>query len=166
VNLRLREFRDSDLDILAAMVGDAEQMRFYRERGYGSWLIELGPQSRFAGYCGIRPLDLEGVSEIEIGWHVHKQFWSQGIATRAATMARDAAASRFGLSRLIAVVHPDHAASRRVAENLGMHQERTTVLEDDYRAVIYAAELPGPGWARQKSRTAWSKRSGCSRLET
>ena len=29
VNLRLREFRDSDLDILASMVGDAEQMRFY-----------------------------------------------------------------------------------------------------------------------------------------
>jgi RimJ/RimL family protein N-acetyltransferase len=165
VNLRLREFRNSDLDILAAMVGDTEQMRFYprpktraeasawitrnralyRERGYGSWLIELGPQSRFAGYCGIRPLDLEGVSEIEIGWHVHKQFWSQGIATRAATMARDAASSRFGLSRLIAVVHPDHAASRRVAENVGMHQERTTVLEDDYPAVIYAADLPGPG---------------------
>jgi RimJ/RimL family protein N-acetyltransferase len=161
VNLRLREFRDSDLDILAAMVGDAEQMRFYprpktraeasawinrnrvlyRVRGYGSWLIELGPQLRFAGYCGIRPLDLEGVSEIEIGWHVHKQFWSQGIATGAATMARDAAASRFGISRLIAVVHPDHTASRRVAENVGMHQERTTVLEDDYPAVIYATDL-------------------------
>jgi RimJ/RimL family protein N-acetyltransferase len=161
--LRLREFRDSDLDILASMVGDAEQMRFYprpktraeasawidrnralyRERGYGSWLIELGPQLRFAGYCGIRPLDLEGVSEIEIGWHVHKRFWSQGIATRTAKMARDAAASRFGLSRLVAVVHPDHVASRRVAENLGMRQERTTVLEDDYSAVIYAIELGG-----------------------
>jgi RimJ/RimL family protein N-acetyltransferase len=165
VDLRLREFRDSDLDILASMVGDPEQMKFYPrpktradasawidrnralylERGYGSWLIELGPRSRFAGYCGIRPLDLEGVSEIEIGWHVHKRFWSRGIATRAATMARDAAARRFGLSRLIAVVHPDHVTSRRVAENLGMHQERTTVLEDDYPAVIYAAELPGPG---------------------
>jgi RimJ/RimL family protein N-acetyltransferase len=96
--LRLREFRLSDLDALAAMVGDPEQMTFYpspktrqeasawirwnralyEEHGFGSWLIELLPHSRFAGYCGIRPLDLEGAPEIEIAWHVHKQFWGRG----------------------------------------------------------------------------------------
>jgi RimJ/RimL family protein N-acetyltransferase len=88
--LRLREFRDDDLDVLAAMVGDDEQMTFYPQRksrdeaaawirlnrelyatrGFGTWLTEVAPQARFAGYCGIRPLELEQVSEIEIGWHV------------------------------------------------------------------------------------------------
>ena len=145
------------------MVGDDEQMTFYprprtrdeaaawirlnRElyatRGFGTWLIEVLPHARFGGYCGIRPLELEQVPEIEIGWHVHKHFWKQGIATEAATLACQAAATRFGLSRLIALVHPDHIASRRVAENVGMRCERTTVLEADYPAIVYAAELRG-----------------------
>jgi RimJ/RimL family protein N-acetyltransferase len=159
--LRLREFRDSDLDVLAAMVGDEEQTTFYprpktrdeaaawigRNRalyathGFGSWLIELLPRLRFAGYCGIRPLELDGVSEVEIGWHVHKHFWNRGIATEAATLACTAAVGRFGISRVVALVHPDHVASRRVAENIGMRVERTTVLKEDYPAIVYAAEL-------------------------
>jgi RimJ/RimL family protein N-acetyltransferase len=161
--LRLREFRDDDLDVLAAMVGDHEQMTFYPRpktrdeaaawirrnlelystHGFGTWLIEALPGSRFAGYCGIRPFELERVSEIEIGWHVHKHFWNQGIATEAATLACNAAGARFGLARLIALVHPDHVASRRVAESVGMRPERTTVLDGDYPAIVYAAELRG-----------------------
>ena len=159
--LRLREFRDDDLDVLAAMVGDDEQAAFYPRpkaraeaaawirrnlglyatHGFGSWLIEALPGGRFAGYCGIRPLELEQVCEIEIGWHVHKHFWKQGIATEAATLVCDIATSRLGLSRLIALVHPDHIASRRVAEKVGMHPERATVLEGDYPAIVYAADF-------------------------
>lgn len=166
--LRLREFRDDDLDVLAAMVGDAEQMTFYPRpktrdeaaawisrnlelyatHGFGTWLIEALPGSRFAGYCGIRPLELDGVGEMEIGWHVHKDFWNQGVATEAATLVCNAAATRFGVSRLIALVHPDHIASRRVAENVGMRPERATVLEGDYPAIVYAAEWSARGQRR------------------
>ena len=159
--VRLREFRDGDIDDLAAMVGDHQQMTFYPQprsraeaaawisrnhgfyetRGFGFWLIELPPLSRFAGYCGIRPLELDGVEEVEIGWHVHKRLWNQGVATEAATVACATAASRFGISRLVALVHPEHVASRRVAEHVGMRVERTAVLDGDYPAVVYAAEL-------------------------
>jgi RimJ/RimL family protein N-acetyltransferase len=156
---KLREFRQDDLDALAAMVEDEEQMRFYprpktraeasawisrnlslyREYGFGFWFIESLPTSGFLGYCGIRPLALEGASEIEIGWHTKKTSWNQGIATAAATAARDLAFRRFALSRLVAIIHPDHIASRRVAEKIGMHEKKTTVL-DDYLAVIYVTE--------------------------
>ena len=159
---KLREFRRDDLDDLAAMVADEDQMRFYprpktrgeacawigrnlslyEEYGFGFWLIESLPTSRFLGYCGIRPRVLEGASEIEIGWHTKKTSWNQGIATEAATAARDVAFRRFALSRLVAIIHPDHGASRRVAEKIGMHEEETTVL-GDYPAVIYRTERPG-----------------------
>ena len=92
------------------------------------------------------------VCEIEIGWHVHKHFWNQGVATEAATLVCDAATSRLGLSRLIALVHADHIASRRVAEKVGMHPERAMVLEGDYPAIVYAADF-----ARRR---ATSHRSG------
>jgi RimJ/RimL family protein N-acetyltransferase len=159
--LRLREFRDDDLDALAAMVGDAQQMTFYPQprtrteaaawirrnqgfyasHGFGSWLIELLPDTRFGGYCGIRPAEVDDIAEIEIGWHVHKDVWNRGIATEAARLACREGARR-GIARVVALVHPAHGASRRVAQRLGMRAERTTVLEDDYPAILYAAALP------------------------
>ena len=154
---KLREFSQDDLDDLAAMVADEDQMTFYprpktrdeasawiirnlalyKEHGFGFWFIESRPTPRFLGYCGIRPLALESASEIEIGWHTRKPFWKQGIATEAAALARDLAFRRFGSSRLVAIIHPDHIASRRVAEKIGMHEEKTTIVEG-YPAVIYA----------------------------
>jgi RimJ/RimL family protein N-acetyltransferase len=113
----------------------------YEEYGFGFWFIESRPTSGFLGYCGIRPLALQGTSEIEIGWHIKKTFWKRGIATEAAMAARDVAFRRFAIARLVAIIHPDHIASRRVAENIGMHDEKTTIL-DDYPAVIYMTERP------------------------
>jgi RimJ/RimL family protein N-acetyltransferase len=158
--LKLREFSQDDLDDLAAMVADEDQMRFYprpktrdeaaawisgnlgyyREYGFGFWLIESLHTSDFLGYCGIRPLALEGTSEVEIGWHTKKTSWNRGIGTEAATAARDLAFECLGLTRLVAIIHPDHTASRRVAEKLEMEAERATILDDDYPSIIYAAE--------------------------
>ena len=159
--LRLREFRESDLDELAAMVADEAQMTFYprpktrseasawiernlvlyRELGFGFWLVASRTTSTFLGYCGIRPLTLDGASEIEIGWHTKKTSWGHGIATEAATAARDLAFARFRVSRLVAIIHPDHAASRRVAEKIGMRYERTTTAAD-FTVAVYGAFAP------------------------
>jgi RimJ/RimL family protein N-acetyltransferase len=160
--LRLREFTRRDLDALAEMVADEDQMTFYprpktrdeasawidhnialyADRGFGFWLLESVHDEAFLGYCGIRPLMLEGVPQIELGWHTKKTSWNRGIATEAALAAVRLAFQRFSVSRLIAVIHPDHTASRRVAQKLGMSLERATVI-DDYPANIYAIERTG-----------------------
>jgi [ribosomal protein S5]-alanine N-acetyltransferase len=154
---RLREFAESDLDTLAAMVADVDQMRFYArpktrneaaewikrnislyERiGFGFWFIESASASDFLGYCGIRPQ--EELGEIEMGWHTIKEAWNRGLATEAALACRDAAFDRFGLDRLIALISPNHGASIRVAEKIGLHPEKTTVL-DGYPWIIYAID--------------------------
>jgi RimJ/RimL family protein N-acetyltransferase len=157
--LKLRRFAPDDLDDLAAMVSDEDQMTFYprpktreeasewisrnltmyNECGFGFWLIESRQTSSFLGYCGMRPLLLDGASENEMGWHTKKLAWNKGIATEAAIAVRDVGFDRFGLSRLVAIIHPDHIASRRVAEKVGMVAERATIL-DDYPVMIYATE--------------------------
>jgi len=149
--LKLREFQRDDLDELAAMVADEEQMRFYpgprtrdeawawigrnlslyEEPGFGFWLVESRPTSEFLGYCGIRPLVLEGASTTEIGWHTKKTSWNRGIATEAAAGVRDLAFARFAQTRLVALIHPDHLASRRVAEKIGMREEAAIVFDGD-----------------------------------
>jgi RimJ/RimL family protein N-acetyltransferase len=122
--VRLREFRDSDLDALAAMVGDDEQMTFYPHRGPEMKRLpgfaEIARSTRHTGSdrglssCSHSPASPDtavpdrwnwtGVAEVEIGWH--------------------------------------HVPSRRVAEHLGMRAERRALLEGDYPAVVYATELP------------------------
>ena len=155
--MRLREYTRGDLETLAAMVGDEEQMRYYprpktrdeasawidrnvslyEERGFGFWFMEAITTGEFLGYCGIRPH--ETLPDIEMGWHTNKRFWGQGLATEAAKASRALAFDRFDIPRLIAIVHPQHIASRRVAENLGMHPDRKTIL-DDYPCIVYAIE--------------------------
>jgi Acetyltransferases, including N-acetylases of ribosomal proteins len=157
--LRLREFHPDDLDKLAAMVADEEQMRFYprpktrdearawigrnlslyEEYGFGFWLIESRPTSVFLGYCGIRPLVLQSAPATEIGWHTKKTSWDQGIATEAAAAVRDLAFARFAQTRLVALIHPDHLASRRVAEKIGMREEGAITYDGD-PYVTYVSE--------------------------
>jgi RimJ/RimL family protein N-acetyltransferase len=145
--LRLRRLRGSDIDAVATMVGDPEQMRFYprpktrsevadwlawnlglyEERGFGTWYLESALGGGFVGYCGIRPVVVDGDGEVELAWHIKKTFWNRGLATEAAGAATRLGFERFGLSRLVALIHPDNGPSRRVAEKLGMAPERTVI---------------------------------------
>ena len=85
----------------------------------------------FAGYCGIRPLLLDGRAEVELAWHVNKTYWNQGFATEAAFASMQLGFDRFALSRLVAIIHPDNRPSRRVARKLGMVEERTLVHDGE-----------------------------------
>lgn len=87
--LRLREYRHDDLDELAAMFADEETMRFYpqtktrdesrawidwnlklyADRGFGLWVMESIETRELLGDCGLTPQTVEGVTDIEIGWH-------------------------------------------------------------------------------------------------
>ena len=119
-------------------------LRLYKEHGFGFWLMETLDAGDFLGYCGIRPLTIEGIEEVEMGWHTRKQFWGQGLATEAAAACRDLAFERFNLPLLVATIDPGHAASIRVAEKIGMRPERHTVLRhavlDDWPCVVYSVE--------------------------
>jgi RimJ/RimL family protein N-acetyltransferase len=148
--------RPGDLDDVAALFADPEQMRYYpnvRRRaeavewldrnieiyethGFGAWCLEL-PDGSFAGYCGLRPLALEGDVEVEVAWHVAKAWWNRGLATEAAQLAIRLGFDEYGLARLVAIITPDNHPSRRVAEKLGMTEERTVVFEGE-PVVLYA----------------------------
>jgi RimJ/RimL family protein N-acetyltransferase len=157
--LRLREFTRGDLEPLATMMADEDQMwlyprprtseetriwidrtiQHYEERGFGFWLMESAENSKFLGYCGIRPRLIDGVEEAEMGWHTMKHFWNQRIATHAAAACRDFAFAQFNIPRLVAIIDPDNPASMKVANKIGMQLERETVV-DGWRCILYSLE--------------------------
>ena len=135
----------ADLDLMASLLGDPEVMQYYpapknREEsaawivwnqrnyathGYGLWVIETH-EGDFIGDCGLTWQNVNGMSKLEVGYHVTTAWQGHGIATEAAAACREFAREHTEAQELIAIIHPDNRASERVAEKLGMHR-----VEDD-----------------------------------
>jgi RimJ/RimL family protein N-acetyltransferase len=109
----------------------------YEKHGFGLWVMEFVDSREFAGDCGLTPQTVEGVTDIEVGWHTKREYWNQGLATEAAIACRNHAFADLGLQRLISIIHPDNTASRRVAEKMGMEVEKS-VPHGSSPKVIYA----------------------------
>jgi [ribosomal protein S5]-alanine N-acetyltransferase len=138
--LILRQFRPDDADSLAHVISDRETMRFYpvpygragveewiarnlrrySENGHGLWAMILKSNGELAGDCGLTVQNVDGVDEIEIGYHVRRDLWGQGLATEAACACRDLGFARLPVERLISLIRPENLQSRRVAEKNGM----------------------------------------------
>jgi RimJ/RimL family protein N-acetyltransferase len=71
--------------------------------------------------------------------------WGQGYATEAGSTIRDEAFDRLELESIVAVHHPENAASRRVIEKLGMSFERDVVARDGWPFRLY--RLTREQWA-------------------
>jgi RimJ/RimL family protein N-acetyltransferase len=86
--------------------------------GYWSVVLKLVPAA-FVGWVLLIPYDAAG-PEIEIGWRFLRSAWGNGFATEASLPVLGHAFETVGLDRVVADIHPDNAASLRVAEKLGL----------------------------------------------
>jgi [ribosomal protein S5]-alanine N-acetyltransferase len=156
--LILREFREDDADALARVISDSETMKFYpspfdragveawiarncrgyAEYGHGLWAMVLKASGEMVGDCGLTVQNVDGVDEIEIGYHVRRDYWGQGLATEAASACRDYGFERLPVERIISLIRPGNVASCRVAEKNGMTVWRKTVRQGMLH-LVYAA---------------------------
>ena len=159
--LTFREMTTRDLDDMAVLLGDPAMMRYYpnvkdqdealawirwnqglyRHEGFGLWLVSLAATGEFADDCGLTPQEIEGTTEIEVGYHIRPDLQGHGYATEAAAACRDHARDVLGTQRLTALPHVDNAPSRRVAEKIGLSHERDAVSRGGWLVSIYAAAL-------------------------
>jgi RimJ/RimL family protein N-acetyltransferase len=86
--------------------------------GYWSVVLRLVPAA-FVGWVLLIPYDAVG-PEIEIGWRLLRSAWGNGFATEASLPVLSHGFETLGLERVVADIHPDNAASLRVAEKLGL----------------------------------------------
>jgi RimJ/RimL family protein N-acetyltransferase len=160
--LSYREMVPEDLDDMARLLGDPAVMtyypwpktrdeaagwidwnrRLYREHGHGLWLLTT-PGGEFVGDCGLTPQLVDEVTELEVGYHVLPAWQNRGLATEAAAAAADFARTVLGAARLVALIHPDNAASQRVATKIGLIPERRALVRGR-EIVVFAASLAGP----------------------
>ena len=117
--------------------------------GLGYWVI--APRDEPQGFLGWVLLIAEDAigPEVEIGWRLRRTAWGQGFATEAARPVLAHGINSVGLVRVIADIQPGNAASRRVAEKLGMHEHgQARVAADGVRYVIGREEFLSPDAGR------------------
>ena len=173
--LRLRPWRERDLDAFAAINADPRVMQHMpaclsrrdsdalakkiREHfdawAYGLWAIEVAQDAPFIGFVGLNhpPFEAHFTPCVEVGWRLARAHWGQGYATEAAREALDFGFHRVGLEEIVSFTVPDNRASRRVMEKLGMVRD----LADDFdhpklppgnplrRHVLYRIRSRAPG---------------------
>jgi [ribosomal protein S5]-alanine N-acetyltransferase len=86
--------------------------------GYAIWTVVERAGGEVVGDCGLQLL--EGGPEVELGWRIAPDRRGRGYAIEAARRAVAVGFGELGMTRLVAVTHPDNRASQRVMEKLGM----------------------------------------------
>jgi RimJ/RimL family protein N-acetyltransferase len=139
--LRLRSLRGSDIDEYAALNADPEVVRYFGSgadgpwdrgrswrhlafllghwqlKGCGTWAVEQRETRKFIGVAGFYEPD--GWPGFELAGKLARRWWGHGYATEAARAAMAYAFDVWRKERVICLIHPDNAASIRVAERIG-----------------------------------------------
>ncbi len=142
--LYLRELTLNDFDAMFAIWGDAETMLYYpkpydqamieaamerqfksyEKNGYGLWAMVLKDEEKLIGDCGILTQEVDGNIELEIGYHVNKNYWGKGYAPEVARACFAYAFNHLNRTRMISMIRPENLPSRRVAEKNGLQIEK------------------------------------------
>jgi len=148
--LILREFAAADTNALALVLSDPETMRYYpapydragveewiarnvqryARDGHGLWGMILKSSGELVGDCGLTVQEVDGTNEIEIGYHMRRDLWGQGLATEAARACREYGFARLPVERIISLIRPENLPSRRVAEKNGMTVWKEIIWRD------------------------------------
>lgn len=96
-------------------------LRNYEETGFGLWALELKAPSFFLGDCGLNYQEVEGASELEIGYHVLHTERRKGYATEAASACLRFAFEFLKAERVCSIVRPQNVASCSVASRCHSH---------------------------------------------
>ena len=146
--ISLRQWRDSDLELFAAMNSDPEVMRYFAgvmtreesaemmerhrgliaERDWGLWAVDV--DYALAGFVGLAIPRFEApfMPCVEVGWRLRREYWRRSIAYRAALEALDYGFNVLRLPEIVSFTTATNARSRRLMERLGFVHD----AEDDF----------------------------------
>ena len=103
------------------------QLKRYKTDGFGLYALIERASGAFVGQCGLLRQEVDGVQELEIGYHLLPKFWKKGFAAEAANACRIFAFENNMAPSVISIIHPQNIASQRVAERNAMKKEKETV---------------------------------------
>lgn len=176
--LRLRQWRNSDWPLFAALNADSEVMAFYPHpleasesnalaekftaliamKGWGFWAVERIEDGEYIGFVGLNEPSYElPVSPcVEIGWRLAKPYWGHGYATEAGVASLFVAFERLALTEIFSFTSVGNRNSRAVMQRLNMvnthHNFSHPMIPDNHplqEHVLY--RIDKQGWLSTRS---------------
>jgi RimJ/RimL family protein N-acetyltransferase len=139
----LRLLEPDDAEMMFALNGDPEVMRFlpdgpyasvhaarlfleqyqdvYRKDGFARWAAVEDATGAAMGWCGLRRLP-DG--DVDVAYRYLRPAWGRGLATEAARASLQYGFEVLALPRIIARAAPGNAASIRVLQKIGLRYEK------------------------------------------
>lgn len=148
--LRLRRWRDDDLEVLARWNADPVVMRHmgrgpmtleesaaaldrYRahwaEHGFGVWAAELLSTGELVGRIGLS-YHRAWPGDPELGWLIDPGHVGRGLATEGGAAGVEYGFGTLGAHRLVSICTEENVESRRVMEKLGFRLHEQVPFEE------------------------------------
>lgn len=115
------------------------KQRHLEEYGFGMLAVTDQDSGEVIGYAGLQ--HLEGGPEVELGYYLRRSAWGRGLGTEIARALIQTAFGELHLGRVVAVVRPENAASKRVLLKAGLRSAGYGRHYDE-DVEVWVAEVP------------------------
>ncbi len=93
-----RRFYPALTDEAAALDRLQRNGELYAEHGFGLWGLELAESGELVGDCGLTLQEVDGIAELEVGWHVRADLGAVWPPKRAVPVSSTASGRPIGIA--------------------------------------------------------------------
>lgn len=124
-------FNDSEVDIWLN-----NQLRRYKDDGFGLWVVILKDTNEFIGQCGLTVQNIGEKEVVEVGYLFKKAHWHKGYATESAIACKNYAFNTLDIDEVYSIIRDNNMPSINVAKRNGMH------LKGEFVKHYYGMDMP------------------------
>lgn len=106
------------------------QIDRYNKNTYGLQALIDKNTNELIGQCGLLLQVVDGQTELEVGYHILKKYWGQGLAPEAARLFIDYAFAHGLAESVISIIDKRNISSKKVAQKNGLELEKQTLWKN------------------------------------
>ncbi len=112
-------------------------LKRYQENRLGLQALIEKESGELIGMCGLLTQDVNGIPEVEVGYHLLRKYWGKGYALEAAQAFRDYGFNNNFAPSIVSIIHPLNFLSKKVALRNGMTLTETGASWRDHEVDIF-----------------------------
>lgn len=124
-------FSDIEVDIWLN-----NQLRRYKEDGFGLWAVVLKNTDDLIGQCGLTVQKIGDKEVVEVGYLFKKTYWHKGYATEAAIACKNYAFNTLDIEEVYSIIRDNNMPSINVAKRNGM------TIKGEFTKHYYGMDMP------------------------
>jgi [ribosomal protein S5]-alanine N-acetyltransferase len=101
----------------------------YTKQEYGMQALIEKSTGTLVGQCGLIAKEIDGITELEVGYSILKEYWGLGYAAEAARLFIDFAFQNHLVDSVISTISPGNRKSIRIAEKNGLSFEKISIWQ-------------------------------------